>query len=261
LRLPRSSFPLLITCLGLFALLLGGCKTSFPSYDADQPFKRSSMSKDSLMQILRGDAPQQPLFPLYAKGKLQVRQGERSERGSLELYAYDDSLYAKVKNQVGIAGLEVWMIGERLIIRDRVERETYRYAIEDVPDPLIRSLAQIPLDDLLQPSAQWSTGDIRQIQDNRSYIRARLRHQRYLLIDRSNGELLRIDDPQHAQFPFDQIEYQLYRSYRDGQLPRRFRIFQPSAQTDIFLLLQELQPLTDHNQAGTQWPVPPPREN
>lgn len=246
---------------GIFVVLFSGCKTTFPSYDVDQPFKRSSISKDSLLSIVNQSAPREELFPLYAKGKLNVRQGDRSERGTIELYAYTDSLYAIVKNQVGIAGLEVWMINDRLILRDRVEKKTYRYTKKTVPDPLIGSLAQIPLNELLHPSHRWTNTDIRQIQDNVSYFRVRLRHQRFILIDKKSGQILRIDDPEHYQFPFDQIEYQVYRTFRDGELARRFRIFQPNSQTDIFLLLQELEPISNNDAVFDKWPNDPPVRN
>jgi hypothetical protein len=242
----------------LALLIFSGCASQFPSYDTKEPFQRSSLAKDYVLKNIQRQLPKGELFPLYAKGKLDVRQQDRRERGTLELYVYPDSLYAEVKNQVGIAGLQVWMINNRLIIRDRVEKQTYRYRKNQVPDPLIRALVQLPLRALLIPSRQWRVSDIRRVEENSQYLRLALRHQRYILINKVSHQILRVDDLQHYQFPFRRIDYQYYRSFKEGNLPRRFRIFQPSSQTDIFLLLQQLKPLSADQAAAQHWPNDPP---
>jgi hypothetical protein len=244
--------------LPILVLIIQGCATSFPNYDTREPFQRSDWEKAPLLKQLRQHQPPSGLFPMYAKGKLDVRQQDRRERGTLELYLYPDSLYAEVKNQVGIAGLRVWMIRDQLIIRDRVENQTYRYTKQAVPDPLIQALVNLPLQSLFLPYTHWEPSDVKRIEENSRYLRMQLKSQRYVLLDRKSLEIKRIDDPQQHQFPFQRIEYQHYRPYGQGKLPRSFRIFQPTAQTDIFLLLQTLKPLYPDQTGTPQWPVEPP---
>jgi hypothetical protein len=196
-------------------------------------------SKAELSTVLQ-NLSRSDLRSLRGKARVAFSAPGNSERGTAEFTADRKNMLAKVRNNVGIEGVQVVVDPDSVLLYYVIDKIAWKLSINDYetrPEILLR----LPLNllDMLKPEIDRE--NVESVEENDRFYKVHLRDSSEFIVDKNT--LL----PQHVRFGsdtpdrFTEFSYESYAQLNGISLPRRIQAVTTDRKNRIRFDITELE--------------------
>lgn len=222
--------------LSVLALLTALTACSSPRVLITDGFSPSAASPDSL--LARHHNFGKTLYAVSGKGRAIVSEPGNSERLTIDFNANTDLSLLTIQNRIGIEGGQLLVSRDSILIYNKIDREAHIISVHDGRRTSLNELASVNIIELL--NFTFHAGNVEQIYENEEFYKLRLYSGTQIFLTKGNLEILRVEQPKEAGYPYSEITYEAYGDIGPFRLPRRITIISSDKKSKVAFLIQTL---------------------
>lgn len=225
-------FYFLVTIVAM--LFLTACSTSRPVMDAE--FSPSDLSKDEVVSGIPNYSEE--LTTIAGKGRAIVSEPGNSDRVTIDFKANRGLSHLLIQNRIGIEGGQMLVDSDSILIYNKLDKVAQKISIYDGRMTSLNELASINILDLINFKVEQE--EVETVLESNNLVQLRLKNGTHVFVDKEEGWVEQVDQPNAAAAPYSRIIYESHGSLEGFILPRKITIFSADGNSRVVFLVRNL---------------------